>query len=152
MEHDLILVVSAQVLVIGAVAVGIGVLLLRNLVCRSRIKARGRAVLVTGCDRGVGFELARHLDALGFRVFAGVLDPCGAGAARLQGCTSVLTQLLDLDVTCERKVAAATAQVRDALRVSGEATPRELQRRVTGPCPRPWPARGTLRALKGGEA
>ena len=126
MDSDLILVVSAQVLVIGAVAAAIGVLLLRHLVCRRRVRARGRAVLVTGCDRGVGLELAAHLDSLGFRVLAGVREPCGPGAARLQARTSVLTRLVDLDVTSEVSVAAAEAQVRRELQDTdaGEARAR----------------------------
>ena len=129
MHSDLILVVSAQVLVIGAVAAAIGVLLLRHLVCRRRLRARGRAVLVTGCDRGVGLELAAHLDALGFRVLAGVREPCGAGAARLQARTSVLTRLVDLDVTSEVSVTSAAAQVRRELQETdtGEAGTRQVR-------------------------
>lgn len=32
-----------------------------------------KAVLITGCDTGIGNELAKRLDSLGFRVFAGCL-------------------------------------------------------------------------------
>lgn len=37
------------------------------------LQARGKAVLVTGCDSGFGRALAKHLHQLGFTVFAGCL-------------------------------------------------------------------------------
>ena len=36
-----------------------------------------RAVLVTGCDSGFGFGLARHLDSLGLPVYAACLTETG---------------------------------------------------------------------------
>ncbi|ELK17613.1 D-beta-hydroxybutyrate dehydrogenase, mitochondrial [Pteropus alecto] len=35
-----------------------------------------KAVLVTGCDSGFGFSLAKHLHSKGFLVFAGCLMKC----------------------------------------------------------------------------
>ena len=63
--------------------------LVRGLLCRSEHEPGGRAVLVTGCDTGIGevirsrghevmvcpgHEVARHLDSLGCIVFAGCLN------------------------------------------------------------------------------
>ena len=64
--------------------------LLRGLVCASQHEGEGKAVLVTGCDTGIGevirsrghevimvcpgHEVARHLDSLGCIVFAGCLN------------------------------------------------------------------------------
>uniref|UniRef100_A0A8C2TJK8 11-beta-hydroxysteroid dehydrogenase type 2 n=1 Tax=Coturnix japonica TaxID=93934 RepID=A0A8C2TJK8_COTJA len=54
---------------------------------------------LAGCDSGFGQATARHLDSLGFRVFASVLDPRGPGAQELQrSCSSRLT-LLRMDLT-----------------------------------------------------
>ncbi|CAO2631528.1 D-beta-hydroxybutyrate dehydrogenase, mitochondrial (Fragments) [Lemmus lemmus] len=36
-------------------------------------EASGKAVLITGCDSGFGFSLAKHLHSKGFLVFAGCL-------------------------------------------------------------------------------
>jgi 3-hydroxybutyrate dehydrogenase len=43
----------------------------------------GRAVLVTACDGALGLQIAKHLHALGFRVFAGFKDPSNSIAAKL---------------------------------------------------------------------
>uniref|UniRef100_K7FSN1 11-beta-hydroxysteroid dehydrogenase type 2 n=1 Tax=Pelodiscus sinensis TaxID=13735 RepID=K7FSN1_PELSI len=51
------------------------------------------------CDSGFGKQAAHHLDALGFTVFASVLDLQGAGARELrQSCSPRLT-LLQMDLT-----------------------------------------------------
>lgn len=45
----------------------------------SNVKYRGRrVVLVTGCDQGFGFDAARRLAAVGFRVYAACLTERGA--------------------------------------------------------------------------
>lgn len=36
-----------------------------------------RAVLITGCDSGFGFDLAKHLHAKGFIIYAGCLQKVG---------------------------------------------------------------------------
>uniref|UniRef100_A0A8C6Z975 11-beta-hydroxysteroid dehydrogenase type 2 n=1 Tax=Nothoprocta perdicaria TaxID=30464 RepID=A0A8C6Z975_NOTPE len=54
---------------------------------------------VTGCDSGFGQATARRLDALGFRVFASVLDLQGAGAQELQKSCSQRLTLLQMDLT-----------------------------------------------------
>ncbi|MBN3321049.1 DHI2 dehydrogenase, partial [Atractosteus spatula] len=60
-----------------------------------------------GCDSGFGKAAALHLDALGFEVFASVLDLSGAGAVELQrACSSRLT-LLQMDITKPQEVQQA---------------------------------------------
>ncbi|NXL83650.1 DHI2 dehydrogenase, partial [Alectura lathami] len=82
-----------------ALAAAAACLLLRRAPPRRLLPVAGRAVLVTGCDSGFGQATARHLDSLGFRVFASVLDPRGPGAQELQrSCSSRLT-LLRMDLT-----------------------------------------------------
>ncbi|XP_074007852.1 11-beta-hydroxysteroid dehydrogenase type 2 [Numenius arquata] len=66
---------------------------------RRLLPVAGRAVLVTGCDSGFGQATARHLDAMGFRVFASVLDPQGAGAQELRRSCSPRLTLLQMDLT-----------------------------------------------------
>ncbi|XP_074439430.1 11-beta-hydroxysteroid dehydrogenase type 2 [Larus michahellis] len=66
---------------------------------RRLLPVAGRAVLVTGCDSGFGQATARHLDAMGFRVFASVLDPQGAGAQELRRSCSPMLTLLQMDLT-----------------------------------------------------
>ncbi|XP_051920132.1 11-beta-hydroxysteroid dehydrogenase type 2-like [Hippocampus zosterae] len=72
----------------------------------------GKAVVITGCDSGFGKATARHLDRLGFRVFATVLDAGGEGAAELRRACSPRLALLQLDITRPRQVRRAYARVR----------------------------------------
>ncbi|XP_076458567.1 short-chain dehydrogenase/reductase family 9C member 7-like [Babylonia areolata] len=79
-----------------------------NWVLRRRVlSSNGKAVLVTGCDRGFGHMVAGRLSALGFRVFAGCLDAEGEGAQKLRRLTSPNICVIPLDVTDERQVADA---------------------------------------------
>ncbi|XP_038041291.1 11-beta-hydroxysteroid dehydrogenase type 2 [Anas acuta] len=82
-----------------ALAAAASCLLLRRAPPRRLLPVAGRAVLVTGCDSGFGQATARHLDALGFRVFASVLDPRGPGAQELQKSCSPRLTLLQMDLT-----------------------------------------------------
>uniref|UniRef100_A0A8B9ENE8 Uncharacterized protein n=1 Tax=Anser cygnoides TaxID=8845 RepID=A0A8B9ENE8_ANSCY len=59
----------------------------------------GLPLALAGCDSGFGQATARHLDALGFRVFASVLDPRGPGAQELQKSCSPRLTLLQMDLT-----------------------------------------------------
>uniref|UniRef100_A0A3B4BDZ6 Uncharacterized protein n=1 Tax=Periophthalmus magnuspinnatus TaxID=409849 RepID=A0A3B4BDZ6_9GOBI len=68
------------------------------------MKCHGYAVLITGCDTGFGHHLARALDRKGFVVFAGCLQPEGAGAQNLVRLCSSQLRLLKLDVTLEQDV------------------------------------------------
>lgn len=64
------------------------IILLVLLSCLFRQKqwldGSGRTVLITGCDSGFGFRLAKHYHSKGCIVFATVLDVIGEGARQLQ--------------------------------------------------------------------
>jgi NAD(P)-dependent dehydrogenase (short-subunit alcohol dehydrogenase family) len=63
--------------------------------------------LITGANKGLGFETARRLIALGHTVFLGARDPVrGEAAARRLG-----ARFVQLDVTDDASVAAAAAWV-----------------------------------------
>lgn len=59
----------------------------------------GLLSVLAGCDSGFGQATAQHLDSMGFRVFASVLDTQSPGAQELRSsCSSRLT-LLQMDLT-----------------------------------------------------
>ncbi|XP_070566595.1 retinol dehydrogenase 7-like [Ptychodera flava] len=63
-----------------------------------------KAVLITGCDSGFGHAAAKHLDSLGFQVFAGCLVKGGKGEQQLiNNCSGQLTTL-QLDVTKQEQI------------------------------------------------
>lgn len=87
---------------------------------RLMLDGRGRGVLVTGCDSGFGYQLARRLDQRGFAVFAGCLFPDGDGARSLgQQCSGKL-KVLKLDVRSDADVEQAKAAVLQNLPEKGE--------------------------------
>ena len=59
----------------------------------------GLLLVLAGCDSGFGQATAQHLDAMGFRVFASVLDPQGPGAQELRRSCSPRLTLLQMDLT-----------------------------------------------------
>ncbi|KFW71604.1 Corticosteroid 11-beta-dehydrogenase isozyme 2, partial [Pygoscelis adeliae] len=59
----------------------------------------GLLLALAGCDSGFGQATARHLDAMGFQVFASVLDPQGPGAKELRRSCSPRLTLLQMDLT-----------------------------------------------------
>uniref|UniRef100_A0A8D2JC49 Ketoreductase domain-containing protein n=1 Tax=Varanus komodoensis TaxID=61221 RepID=A0A8D2JC49_VARKO len=77
----------------------------------------GKAVLITGCDKGFGRALATHLHARGFAVFAGCLlaDQGGDGARELRHMASERMRVLQLDVRSEAEVEQALRAVSDSL-------------------------------------
>lgn len=68
-----------------------------------------RTVLITGASTGIGRATALHLDAAGWRVFAGVRR--GEDAAELQKAGSQRLVPLMLDVTDSGQIAAAAERV-----------------------------------------
>ncbi|KAM9825282.1 11-beta-hydroxysteroid dehydrogenase type 2-like isoform 2-T2 [Syngnathus typhle] len=84
------------------------------------LAACGKAVVITGCDSGFGKATARHLDGLGFRVFATVLEAEGEGACELQRACSPRLSLLQLDITQPQQVRGALAQVQAQLGPQGD--------------------------------
>ncbi|MBN3326809.1 BDH protein, partial [Atractosteus spatula] len=85
---------------------------------RGSVKTDGKAVLITGCDSGFGFALAKHLHALGFTVFAGCLlkDKSGTGACDLESMNSERMKVVQLDVCSEEEVNQALQFVRENLK------------------------------------
>ncbi|XP_054620903.1 D-beta-hydroxybutyrate dehydrogenase, mitochondrial [Dunckerocampus dactyliophorus] len=84
---------------------------------RGLMEVKGKAVLITGCDRGFGHALVLRLHQLGFTVFAGCLhkDDGGAGAKELAACHSERIKVLQLDVCSDEQVHRAACFIRDHL-------------------------------------
>ncbi|CAH1252125.1 HSD17B6 [Branchiostoma lanceolatum] len=76
-----------------------------------------KTVLITGCDTGFGNLLARRLDQLGLRVFAGCLTEAGVAELR-QSCSERL-QPIQMDVTSSDSVEAAVRVVKEAVGSKG---------------------------------
>ncbi|XP_077559722.1 17-beta-hydroxysteroid dehydrogenase type 6-like isoform X1 [Haemaphysalis longicornis] len=76
----------------------------------ARLSPRGKAVLITGCDRGFGRLLARRLDGEGYKVFAGCLFP-DRNRAELEGASRSGMRVVPLDVRDDKQVADAVQLV-----------------------------------------
>lgn len=76
-------------------------------------------VVITGASTGIGAACARHLDELGFQVFAGVRK--SQDGERLRAFTSRKLTLIRLDVTDDGSIAAAVDTVCSAVGESGLA-------------------------------
>ncbi|XP_051482129.1 D-beta-hydroxybutyrate dehydrogenase, mitochondrial-like isoform X2 [Apus apus] len=85
---------------------------------RRALPAKGKAVLITGCDKGFGHALAKRLHAKGFTVFAGCLlmDENGDGARELKNMKSDRMQVLQMDVCSDQEVARAVDFVKRMLK------------------------------------
>ncbi|XP_008063176.2 estradiol 17-beta-dehydrogenase 2, partial [Carlito syrichta] len=70
-----------------------------------------KAVLVTGCDSGIGHALCKYLDELGFTVFAGVLNEKGPGAEELRKSCSSRLLVFQLDITNPAQIKDAHSKV-----------------------------------------
>ncbi|WP_399880554.1 SDR family NAD(P)-dependent oxidoreductase [Streptomyces sp. BBFR51] len=71
--------------------------------------------LVTGANKGLGYETARRLGALGWRVFLGARDEeRGQEAAERLTAGGADVRFVPLDVTSDDSVAAAVRAVRDS--------------------------------------
>ncbi|KFM81942.1 11-cis retinol dehydrogenase, partial [Stegodyphus mimosarum] len=55
----------------------------RNYFLHAKLSSKNKAIFITGCDSGFGNMLAKRMDGLGYRVFAGCLFPNGEGAKDL---------------------------------------------------------------------
>lgn len=77
-----------------------------------RLKVRlygSKHVFITGCDTGFGNLLAKRLDFLGFRVYAGCLTEQGAKTLKA-ACSKQLT-IIEIDVTKDVSIQKAREQV-----------------------------------------
>ena len=72
-------------------------------------------MICTGCDTGIGHEVAKYLDMLGFQVFAGCRDTASEGAQRLRVEASPRLQLVKMDVTSEDEVKNAVGYIEENL-------------------------------------
>lgn len=80
--------------------------------------ASGKAILITGCDSGFGFSLAKHLHSKGFLVFAGCLmkDKGDAGVKELDSLKSDRLRTIQLNVCNSEEVEKAVETVRSGLK------------------------------------
>ncbi|XP_074860423.1 D-beta-hydroxybutyrate dehydrogenase, mitochondrial-like [Carettochelys insculpta] len=76
-----------------------------------------KAVLVTGCDSGFGFSLAKHLHSKGFIVYAGCLfkDKGVAGSQELDNMKSERMRTIQLNVCSSQETEQAVEQMRTSL-------------------------------------
>ncbi len=74
-------------------------------------------IYILGCDTpsGFGYSLAKRLDSLGMRVFAGCLDSQGDGARQLEETTSDRLTTVQLDITKDDQVEEAVKRVHESL-------------------------------------
>ena len=84
-----------------------------------------KAVLITGCDSGFGYELAKKLDARGLRVFAACLT--SEGQAKLTSECSRQLITLKLDVAEPSDVRKALELVKSHLSSQGIVHLRHMQ-------------------------
>ncbi|KFV67866.1 Estradiol 17-beta-dehydrogenase 2, partial [Dryobates pubescens] len=76
-------------------------------------------LMLSGSDTGIGHALAKHLDDLGFVVFAGVLNKDGPGAEELRRTCSQRLSLLQLDITNITQVKEAFLKVSEKVQNTG---------------------------------
>ncbi|XP_068137247.1 D-beta-hydroxybutyrate dehydrogenase, mitochondrial [Hyperolius riggenbachi] len=80
--------------------------------------AGNKAVLITGCDSGFGFSLARDLHDKGFTVFAGCLlkDKGGSGVKELDSMKSDRMKTVQLNVVEQDEIDTALETVKENLK------------------------------------
>ena len=92
------------------------IVLITVLLARSRRKRRqpdGEIVLITGCDSGIGFFMAKRFLELGFNVVAGCLDSSSDGFKQLE---KLGAKCLSMDVTSDQSILAAKLEVEDYMK------------------------------------
>ncbi|XP_072428335.1 D-beta-hydroxybutyrate dehydrogenase, mitochondrial-like isoform X2 [Chiloscyllium punctatum] len=79
---------------------------------------KDKAVLITGCDKGIGFALAKHLHSKGFTVFACCLlkDKNGEGAQTLEKMKCERMKVLQMNVCTDEEVRQAVDFVKSQLK------------------------------------
>ncbi|GFT92714.1 estradiol 17-beta-dehydrogenase 2 [Nephila pilipes] len=76
---------------------------------------KNKAVFITGCDSGFGYYLAKHVDRMGYHVFAGCLSPATDNAAELKRECSQRLRLVHIDVAQEESVQKAQEHIENTL-------------------------------------
>lgn len=92
--------------------------LLRKLFYKP-VDIKGQGVLITGCDTGFGNAFAMRLDAMGFTVFAGCLNPESEGAKRLKEEASGQIHVLKMDINSDADVKSVQDYVNETHKSSG---------------------------------
>ncbi|XP_035668349.1 D-beta-hydroxybutyrate dehydrogenase, mitochondrial-like [Branchiostoma floridae] len=102
---------------VGILLGSVGYCVVLYLAPKSRVAVNNKAVFITGCDSGFGYQLAKRLDSLGYTVFAGCLlaDSGGEGSKKLRAECSSRLRTVQIDVTDDGQVQAAVQQVRGQL-------------------------------------
>ena len=72
----------------------------------------GKVALVTGANKGIGFEVSRQLAALGMTVLMGARNPqLGNEAAAKLGAEGLKVKAFELDVTRPETIASAASAI-----------------------------------------
>ncbi|KAM6223810.1 17-beta-hydroxysteroid dehydrogenase type 2 [Rhynchocyon petersi] len=78
-----------------------------------------KTILITGCDSGIGHNLAKYLDKLGFTVIAGVLHEKGSGAEELQRTCSSRLSVIQMDITNADQIREVKSKVAEKVQDRG---------------------------------
>ncbi|KAL8577809.1 hypothetical protein ACOMHN_054559 [Nucella lapillus] len=100
---------------VGVLLVAVGAFCFHHSLPSPHLPVADKAVFVTGCDRGIGQQLAVHLDSLGIKVFAGCLFPGGEGEKTLKAKCSTRLVSVPLDVSNAATVRVAANIVKREL-------------------------------------
>ncbi|XP_055637730.1 D-beta-hydroxybutyrate dehydrogenase, mitochondrial [Toxorhynchites rutilus septentrionalis] len=102
---------------LSTVAAGLLLVLLSRRERRKRTATERSVVFVTGCDSGLGFNVAKQCHRLGFTVFAGCLNVDSEGASLLKEVSKETGRLvvLPLNITLEESIMIAHKMVKDFL-------------------------------------
>ncbi|XP_065221240.1 D-beta-hydroxybutyrate dehydrogenase, mitochondrial [Planococcus citri] len=92
------------------------VLLWLNRFSKKYSPAKNQAVLITGCDSGIGFSTAKYCHEIGFTVFAACLNEGSEGCVQLKKLGDVFT--VKLDVTSSESIKKALTHVNNVLRAN----------------------------------
>lgn len=77
------------------------------------LKHKGKIALITGANKGIGFEVARHLGAEGVTVFLGVRNPqLGEIAEAKLKADGIDAHCIELDVTKPETISKAAETIR----------------------------------------
>lgn len=79
-------------------------LFIYSILPASHLPVGNKAVLVTGCDSGIGHAVVRKLDSLGMKVYAACLDTNSPGAVSLHNNCSENVHILQLDITNKKDI------------------------------------------------
>ncbi|XP_060601959.1 D-beta-hydroxybutyrate dehydrogenase, mitochondrial-like isoform X2 [Ruditapes philippinarum] len=82
---------------------------------KEQVHVENKAILVTGCDRGIGYELVKRLDTIGYQVFAGCLFKGQKGEQELVAACSTRLTTLQMDVRNREQVKQAATSVQNHL-------------------------------------